>query len=163
MRNRIVDAIRGAFVADAASMGTHWHYSVNELMNVLPSFEHPEFKNPPTPNYYDSKEFPGHYEAGMLSPYGEQLMFMAEYCAKMNNIEGEPMSHAMYDWANTFGGRKDHSLVEFMENMSKEDGSGQWPNCGSNDEQGTNKNSINMLCVLSTLLSEHTLFALFGT
>jgi hypothetical protein len=133
-KKRIVDALYGAFVADAASMGLHWHYSVDELMSILPSFEYPEFKSPPTPNYYDSTEFPGHYGTGMLSPFGEQMLFVTEYCASRKKIDGSDMSTAMMDWADTFGGRKDHALKQFLENMSRKDG--HWPNCGADDNQG---------------------------
>jgi hypothetical protein len=136
LHKRIVNAVRGAFVADAASMGTHWHYSVPELLALLPDATAPEFQDPPTPNFYDSQDFPGHYHAGMLSPYGEQLLFVAEYCASNKDVDPETMSAAMYDWAKTFGGRPDHATIQFMENMSKEDKSGQWPNCGADDEQG---------------------------
>jgi hypothetical protein len=66
----IIDAIYGTFVADAASMGTHWHYSVDELMSIFPSFEYLKLKNPPTPNYCNIAEFLWHYGTGMLSPFG---------------------------------------------------------------------------------------------
>lgn len=135
-RERIIDAIRGAFIADAASLGTHWYYDVAEVSKAVPSIEAPEFKDPPQPKYYSSQEFPGHYNAGMLSPYGEQLLFVTDYCASKGTIDGDDMSVSMMEWATTFGGRPDHALTTFMENMAKEDGSGKWPNCGANDNQG---------------------------
>lgn len=187
LHKRIVNAVRGAFVADAASMGTHWHYryvtemcvftlecsmltfslpercSVPELLALLPDATAPEFQDPPTPNFYDSQDFPGHYHAGMLSPYGEQLLFVAEYCASNKDVDPETMSAAMYEWAKTFGGRPDHATVQFMENMSKEDKSGQWPNCGADDEQGIcSKCFVFHFCttvsVFSTFLVNSSLF-----
>jgi hypothetical protein len=145
---RIVAAIRGAFVADAASMGTHWMYDPKEVKRVLSSsLDAPEFKDPPTPQFYSATEFPGHYQAGMLSPYGEQLMFVTEYIATSmstksveNNckepVSGAAMSHAMVQWATTFGGRPDHATTTFLDHMKQEDTSGQWPNCGADDDQG---------------------------
>ncbi len=136
LKSRIVAAIRGAFVADAASMGTHWIYNPADMAKAVPSIEAPEFKNPPTPSFYSSTEFPGHYGPGALSPYGEQLLFVTEYVASKGKVDGAEMSKAMLDWSNTFGGRPDHALTTFKENMNKEDGSGQWPNCGADDDQG---------------------------
>lgn len=45
------------------------------------------------------------------------------------------MSDAMLEWATTFGGRPDHALTTFIENMKKPDGAGKWPNCGADDDQ----------------------------
>jgi hypothetical protein len=137
MKARVIAAIRGAFTADAASMGTHWIYNPTEMKQTVSSLESPEFKDPPTPRFYSSEEFPGHYQAGMLSPYGEQLMFVTEYLATSDgNVDGSSMSKAMFQWATTFGGRRDHATTSFMENIKKEDQSGQWPNCGADDDQG---------------------------
>lgn len=138
LKSRIVAAIRGALVADAASMGTHWIYDPEEMTKTVDSVEAPEFKNPPAPRYYNAEQFPGHYGPGMLSPYGEQMLFVAEHVvAAKGIINGAIMSKAMLEWANTFGGRPDHALQTFVENMKKPDGSGQWPNCGADDDQGT--------------------------
>jgi hypothetical protein len=52
-------AIRGAFVADAASMGTHWIYDPDEMAKEVSSQDAPEFKDPPTPRYYSADEYPG--------------------------------------------------------------------------------------------------------
>ena len=78
---KISACLLGAFVADAACMGLEWIYDPNEMRTTVDSVEEPEFKDPPAPRYFSSKEFPGHYGPGMLSPYGEQLLFVAEYCA----------------------------------------------------------------------------------
>lgn len=139
LKARAIAAIRGAFIADSASMGTHWIYKPNEMRKAVPSVDAPEFKDPPTPRYYSSEEFPGHYGSGMLSPYGEQLKFVTEYVASSSSdedVNGPSVSKAMFEWATTFGGRLDHATKVFLENMKKEDQSGQWPNCGANDEQG---------------------------
>ena len=131
--NRIVAAIRGAFVADAASMGTHWIYDPAKMLDAVPSMEEPEFKAPPNPSYYTASEFPGHYGSGMLSPYGEQLLFVTEYSAAELEIDGPKMSDAMLVWAESFGGRPDHAISEFIKN--KKEGKG-YPDCGADDEQG---------------------------
>lgn len=130
--SRIVAAIRGAFVADAASMGTHWIYDPVQMLQAVPSPEAPEFKDPPNPSFYSSSEFKGHYGSGMLSPYGEQLLFVTEFSAAMLSIDGSKMSDAMLEWANTFGGRPDHATTEFVKNMKE----GKiYPECGADDDQ----------------------------
>jgi ADP-ribosylglycohydrolase len=135
----ITNTLRGAFLADAASMGTHWIYNPKEVMEkiALPK-EEPEFQTPPFPNYYSSTEFPHHYEAGMLSPYGEQLLFMTRYVAHTAapDMTGPSMSTAMYEWATTFGGRPDHATLTFIENMKSNDPNKQYPHCGADDDQG---------------------------
>lgn len=136
LKQRVLAAIRGAFVADAASMGVHWIYDPVLMLKTVDNVAAPEFKTVPTPQFYSSTEFPGHYQKGMLSPFGEQLMFVTEYVANAQDVVGADMSKAMFEWAETFGGRPDHALSEFVANMKKSDGSGAWPNCGADDAQG---------------------------
>jgi hypothetical protein len=133
---RILDALQGAFAADAASMGTHWIYDPEQMKASVPSLEEPEFKNPPTPNYYSSKEFPGHYGPGMLSPYGEQMLFVTEHCAaKGLKIAPADMSAQMKDWAESFGGRRDHAMDNFLKCATSTSGDINKPNCGDDDDQ----------------------------
>ena len=138
-KKRVAAAIRGAFFADSASMGTHWIYDPKEMASAVQSIDSPEFRDPPTPRYYSEEEFPGHYgRVGMLSPYGEQLLFVTEHVATTmgQDLNGESMSQAMLEWASSFGGRPDSALLNFVENMQKEDKSGKWPDCGADDHQG---------------------------
>lgn len=141
---RIAAAIRGAFLADAASMGTHWIYDPDEMANAVPAVNAPEFLDPPSPRYYSSAEYPGHYARGQLSPYGEQLLFVTEHVASAgadstveasSGITGKAMSLAMLEWAETFGGRPDSALKAFVENMKSDDASNHWPNCGADDHE----------------------------
>ena len=135
MNSRFVEAIRGAFVADAASMGTHWIYDPAEMAKTLTSLTQPEFRDPPTPKYYSGKDFPGHYERkGQLSPYGEQLRFVTEYVAKGTKFTGASMSTAFLDFIQSFGGRPDSAMKAFVKNM--EEGK-VWPDCGADDSEGT--------------------------
>ena len=131
---RVMAAVRGAFIADAASMGTHWIYSPKEMAETVSDISKPEFRDPPAPRYYSSEDFDGHYRFGMLSPYGEQMLFVTEHLAE-GDVNGEAMSKAMLEWATSFGGRPDSALKQFTENMQKDEG--QWPNCGADDDQGS--------------------------
>jgi len=143
IKSRVLAAIRGAFVADAAAMGTHWIYNPQDMLSMVPTKEAPEFKDPPTPSYYSSHDFPGHYGPGMLSPYGEQMLFVTEYVAGGGSdvVNGPTMSKQFLEWAESFGGRPDSALKTFMENMKNSDG--KWPNCGADDYQGmSSENSL---------------------
>jgi len=137
IKQRAMAALRGAFIADAASMGTHWIYDPKVMAETVTSLSEPEFRSPPKPSYYSSVEFPGHYEAGMLSPYGEQLLFVTDYVLGPSGLDfsGDAMSEAMLEWATTFGGRPDHALTQFIANMNKPEGVGKWPHCGADDDQ----------------------------
>ena len=133
-KERLKAAIRGAFVADAACMGTHWIYDPEEMAKEVPSTDAPEFKDPPTPRYYSSEEYPGHYQAGMLSPYGEQLLFATEYCGHHKCVTAGHMSVRMKEWAETFGGRQDQATKDFLKCMLAADRSVEL--CGADDNQG---------------------------
>lgn len=136
VKKRAMQALRGAFIGDAASMGTHWTYDPKEMVKLVSNVDEPEFLDPPAPKFYSAEGFPGHYKKGMLSPYGEQLLFVTEYVAATmkQDFTGKAMSEAMLEWANTFGGRPDQALKTFIENMNKVDG--KWPNCGADDHEG---------------------------
>jgi hypothetical protein len=144
----ITNSIRGAFIADAASMGTHWIYNPKDVLEKIRSVEEPEFLDPPSPNYYSSTEFPSHYMKGMLSPYGEQLLFVTQYTAQHADTEltGLDMSAAMSDWATTFGGRPDRATTTFLENIKA---GKKYPECGADDDQG--KKELN-ICLFLTFV-----------
>ena len=136
---KISACLLGAFVADAACMGLEWIYDPNEMRTTVDSVEEPEFKDPPAPRYFSSKEFPGHYGPGMLSPYGEQLLFVAEYCAGAGyDLNKKDMFQKMKDWSYSFGGRPDHALLTAVKACEIDE-----TNCmGSNDDQGTLPHAI---------------------
>lgn len=70
----------------------------------------------------------------MLSPYGEQLLFVTEHIASTGEVDGKEMSNAMMKWCSTeYTGRKDHALKTFEENMSN---GKTYPDCGADDNQG---------------------------
>jgi hypothetical protein len=137
--SRVANMIQGAFVADAASMGTHWIYDPEEMASLVPSIEKPEFKTPACPKYYSSEEFPGHYQAGMLSPWGEQLLFATSYCGEHTCVTTGHMSVKMKTWAESYGGRQDAATKQFLVCMKEGDRSVEL--CGADDDQGKRESS----------------------
>ena len=111
------------------------------MAESVPSAEAPEFKDPPTPSYYSAEEFPGHYGPGMLSPFGEQLLFVTEYVASEGKVDGAAMSEAMMEWCSKqYTGRKDLAMKDFEENMAN---GKAYPECGADDRKGTTYNAPN--------------------
>jgi hypothetical protein len=132
---RVAAAIKGALLADAASMGTHMIMDPEDVKKEVPSEEAPEFKDPPTPRGgYSAEEFPGHYGPGMLSPWGEQLLFATDYCGRHKCVTAGHMSVRMKEWAETFGGFQDDSIKEFLTCMKCLDRSVEV--CCAEDERG---------------------------
>jgi hypothetical protein len=124
---RVAAAIKGALLADAASMGCQYGTGNPEA---------PEFQDPPTPVGYSSAEFPGHYEAGMLSPWGEQLLFALQFVAKEKAVNAGPMSVALMKWTeNENMGYQDKGLTDFLTCMKAGDRSVEL--CGQDDDRGT--------------------------
>ena len=131
---RVAAAIKGALLADAASMGTHNMTDPEEILKAVASKEAPEFKDPPSPVGYSSADYPGHYESGMSSPWGEQLLFAIEYVGKQKLVAAGPMSVSLMKWAEGFGGYHDAELDEFLKCMKAGDRSAEI--CGKEDDRG---------------------------
>jgi ADP-ribosylglycohydrolase len=104
-----------------------------EMAKSVPSLYTPEFKNPPTPSFYSASEFPGHYGAGMLSPYGELLLFTTQHIAATGQVDPTVMTEQLYEWADSkHTGRKDGALKAFVENIKA---GKTYPECGADDSQ----------------------------
>lgn len=143
---RLTAAIKGALLADAASMGTHMIMDPEEVKNEVPSEEAPEFKDPPAPRGYSAEEFPGHYGPGMSSPWGEQLLFATDYCGHHKCVTAGHMSVRMKEWGESFGGFQDDSIKEFLKCMKQVDRSVEL--CGAEDERAyCYANIIPVICL----------------
>lgn len=123
--SRVAAAIKGALLADAASMGCHNSTPTNP--------DAPEFQDPPSPEGYSSTDYPGHYEAGMLSPWGEQLLFATQYVAKEKLVTAGSMSVALMKWSESHGGYQDKGIEEFLTCMKAGDRSVEL--CGHDDDR----------------------------
>eukprot|EP00934_Nitzschia_sp_Nitz4_P003526 Nitzschia sp. Nitz4//scaffold23_size168460//146286//147393//NITZ4_002246-RA/size168460-snap-gene-0.129-mRNA-1//1//CDS//3329543716//3516//frame0 len=124
---RVAAAIKGALLADAASMGAENYPNPEELGDT------PEFKDPPAAVGFSAADYPGHYGPGQLSPWGEQLLFAIEYVGKEKLVAAGPMSVALMKWAEDFGGYQDSGISEFMTCMKAGDRSVEL--CGKEDER----------------------------
>lgn len=118
-------------MGDICAMGTHWIYDPKEMATAVPSLEEPEFKTPPAPKYYSAEEFPGHYGAGMLSPYGEQLLFVTEHLAANLEADGAKFSDSFMEWIDSFGGRLDSGMKKMKEHAAE---GKKYPELGDADD-----------------------------
>jgi ADP-ribosylglycohydrolase len=103
------------------------------MAKSVPSLDNPEFKNPPTPSFYSAAEFPNHYGAGMLSPYGELLLFTTQHIAATGQVDTTAMMEQLHEWAESeYSGRKDGAIKAFVENVKA---GKTYPECGADDNQ----------------------------
>lgn len=102
-------ALVGAFVADAACMPTHWVYDHSKLYKEVlkGNKDTPEFHSPTADAFYSTKDFPGHYQVGQPSPYGEQAVMLVKYLATHGaKVDAEEFAKALLSWAKSYTGRK---------------------------------------------------------
>ncbi|KAL3914505.1 MAG: hypothetical protein SGILL_006078, partial [Bacillariaceae sp.] len=135
---RVKVAILGALLADAASMGTH-NLTAEEIQDLLgKDQEKVEFQpKPPAPKGYSSADHPGHYEQGMLSPWGEQLLFATEYCGKHKCVTAGHMAVRFKEWCedeSNNGYLEDSSIQQFLKSMKQLDRSVEL--VGADDDRG---------------------------
>ena len=101
---------------------------------TVPSLEAPEFKDPPAPQFYSASEFEGHYGSGMLSPYGEQFLWIIQSLVESNGVvDGATLLSSLVAWAQTYTGRPDSALKAVVEAVTKHEE--PFPTAGANDDQ----------------------------
>lgn len=86
-KTRARNAILGAFVADAASLGLHWVYAQRRISELAPT--DPEFRTPNARDYEGGVGYFAHphKQAGDLSQYGEQMLVMLRTLAENGGYE----------------------------------------------------------------------------
>ena len=123
-KSRASNAILGALVADAATMGTHWLYSQKRIAELAP--ECPEFRAPNEQDYAGNVGYFAHgmKNTGELSHYGEQCLTMLDSLAT-NSGEYEK-SHYQEQFRSHFGyggkfvGYIDRPTRETLDNIYQE-------------------------------------------
>lgn len=136
-------AVLGCFTADAAAMPLHWIYDGAKLRDIIGGSEPLFFEMPSCPFYNgkapdgDNKDkgFPGHYEFGQLSPYGEQAVALLTFLNEASNLgplDGDVWAGAFYTWCKSYTGRPDHAMKAFIENS---EAGKKYPDVGADDNQ----------------------------
>lgn len=151
-RKNLLAALEATFIADAASSGVEWIYDFDKLKEVLQGhWDKPEFHEPPACPFYDSAKFPGHYEAGMPSPYAEECLALLSFMDENGGdfAQGSAFAKSLDRWAKAYKGRKNHATILFEENMAKLHSSGDddlYPRCGADDAQANAFWKVAPLC-----------------
>jgi ADP-ribosylglycohydrolase len=133
---RLLNAVQGGLVADAASMPVHWIYKNAQLLNILgASAATPEFFEPVSCPYYDEKKNPGHYGRGGQSPYGEQFVILMNAVAANKALvdDGPQLASAFVEATTSFNGYHDGAMKKVVANMAE--GKNTWPDMGADDNQ----------------------------
>jgi ADP-ribosylglycohydrolase len=161
MADRKTAALLGCFVGDAACMPLHWIYNNAELQAIVGDTPDPLFFAKPSCPFYNSrspsdegnegKGFPGHYELGQLSPYGEQALACLQFlharkaAGAPRAVDGDEWAVALHEWVKGYKGRHDHAIKTFLENM---EAGKKYPATGADDNNGQSFGKVP--CVLYT-------------
>jgi hypothetical protein len=143
-------------------MPLHWIYDIEKLKAAAGEAEPLFFATLSCP-FYSAKDFPGHYAAGELSPYGEQalatLKLARQLVSKHENgvisapLDGDAFATRFSEWTMSYTGREDHMIKGFKENIAK---GAKYPDCGADDDQAQ---SFGKLATIASVFegSEHML------
>ncbi|KAG1671083.1 hypothetical protein FOA52_000755 [Chlamydomonas sp. UWO 241] len=129
-------ALLGALVADAATMGLHWVYNqseIAELVSQRSAAGFPEFLTPPASKYYN-------YESGAFSPYGDELLPVAQFLADHGKMDDVEFSKFLAAYYNTYPGRLNKSSKGMAAAVT--DGGKTGAQAGSSDPDDNQANGM---------------------
>jgi ADP-ribosyl-[dinitrogen reductase] hydrolase len=114
LEDRLRGAIWGQFVGDAAALGTHWIYDLNEMHKLYPGgingFEAP---------------LPGHYHYGKKpgdqTHYGDGALVLLESIANLGQFDAEAFGRSFVERfrPGAYAGYIDHATHDTVENYLK--------------------------------------------
>eukprot|EP00287_Rhodomonas_sp_CCMP768_P032543 CAMPEP_0202847022 /NCGR_PEP_ID=MMETSP1389-20130828/74396_1 /ASSEMBLY_ACC=CAM_ASM_000865 /TAXON_ID=302021 /ORGANISM="Rhodomonas sp., Strain CCMP768" /LENGTH=343 /DNA_ID=CAMNT_0049524669 /DNA_START=53 /DNA_END=1084 /DNA_ORIENTATION=+ len=111
---RAKNAIVGALVGDAASMGLHWIYDEKKLAKMvrskglLTSKRAPEFFEPPASPFYN-------YPSGSQTPYGDEVYSLLHSLAEHDNFDAVTFADESIAASQKYPGRLNKVMKEFVE------------------------------------------------
>lgn len=120
---RKTNAILGAAVADAASLGFHWLYDQDRILSLEP--ETPEFRSHREADYENVPGFFAHARrrTGEFSQYGEQLLVMlqslAQNSGRYNKSHYENCFNDAFGYGGSYVGYIDHPTRDTLNAISR--------------------------------------------
>jgi len=121
--------MKGALVADAASMGLHWIYDPEKIISLTRKAplcpKDPAFFEPPSCPFYS-------YESGQLSPYGAEGLGMLKSLNCLAQYDPTRLAQKFSEYLKGYSGRLNHASKELIANI---DAGKTFPECGANDSQ----------------------------
>jgi len=115
------NAILGAAVADAASLGFHWLYDQERIRTLAPCT--PEFRQPTAADYADTAGYFAHANksCGNFSQYGEQHLTMMRALSQGNGIYDksnyETAFVECFGYGGSYAGYIDHPTRDTLNNI----------------------------------------------
>ena len=108
IRARARDAILGTIVADAASLGLHWVYDVDEVARLGGGA--PEFHSP------EGREFHTARRVGQLTHYGEHAVLVLESLAATGGFDADDYRRRLIEHfgAADYDGYIDHATQDLL-------------------------------------------------
>lgn len=137
-RERAYEAVMGALVGDAASLGFHWLYDQGLIARHGGS--QPEFHQPSREEYQDKGYFAhAGKQVGDHSHYGAQMLAMQEAVALNGGYDELAYIQSFQHWFDFGGcweGYTDHPTKDTLLNLHRRRANDEPPNaCGADDTQ----------------------------
>ncbi len=108
MHERIVNAVIGAFAADAYALGAHWVYDPDKLENLPIDWRD---LNDPQAMWHEGKK------AGDFTHYGDQMLFLLESLAQEGHFSLEKFQTYWEAAMRHYGGYIDGATRKTLENL----------------------------------------------
>jgi hypothetical protein len=125
--DKYLGAIRGALVADAASMGLHWIYDtakLKQLVDASPTKD-PAFFDPPSCPFYQSA-------TGQPSPYGAEALSVLHSLSSAEAVSGDKLAADMASYLEASPAYKNKPTKLLIANLAA---GKKHPECGADDSQ----------------------------
>lgn len=130
------DAMLGAFIGDALSLGPHWIYDTDKIFDVFGEIK--GITSPLKDSFHKTKN------KGEFTHYGDQMLMLLEYYhEKQLNFNKEDFLKKFYDWTQNYTGYMDKATKDTISNIEK----GNY--IGSNSEELAGILSIPVMYFLS--------------
>lgn len=124
-QDRMRGAIWGQLVGDAAALGTHWIYDLDELRRRYPRIEGFEA---PAPGHYHAGKRPGEQ-----THYGDGALLMLESLAACGRFDPADFAQRFERFFGGYRGYLDHATRETLRNMA----AGKVPPGADDDQMAT--------------------------
>ena len=121
MEQKIKNAIKAAFVADALSLGVHWEYDVARIKEKFVRVEH--MTAPELVPYHKGKR------AGEFTHYGDQMLVLLESVSEKKEFDLQYFCSQWQNFFESYDGYVDHATKETLLNL----GNGKSPETSGAD------------------------------
>lgn len=146
--DRLCGMIWGQFVGDAASLGSHWIYDLEEMAAAYPEGIH-GFETPRQGHYHYGKR------PGDLTHYGDGALILLESVAKLEHFDERDFGSRYIAAMNpkTYGGYIDHATLETLD--LKREFEEKHPGDHFDFQRGANDDQLSTVTSITPLVAAH--------